>query len=66
MMQKTINVAFEIGTPVYLTTDPDQHMRIITAIVLRQGGTMYEVSYGVMANAHSACELSTEKNVINY
>jgi hypothetical protein len=57
---------YNIGDPVYLRTDPDQHMRIITAIVLREGGTMYEVSYGMMANSHSACELSETKNVINY
>ena len=50
----------------YLVTDPDQHVRIVTAIVIREGGLMYEVSYGVMANSHSDCELSDTKNVLNY
>jgi len=66
MKQLQINIAHNIGDPVYLITDPDQHMRIVTAIVLRQGGMLYEVSYGMSANTHSACELSETKNVINY
>lgn len=66
MVELTIKVAYEVGAQVYLITDPDQHIRIVTAVVLRQGGVVYELSYGLMANAHSSCEISNTKNVLNY
>lgn len=56
---------YDIAEEVYLKTDPNQHARIVTAIIVRAGGGMsYECACGIEAKWHYSCELAREKNVL--
>lgn len=54
---------YTVGDMVYLKTDDDQLMRIITAICVRENGVSYELSCGSQAGWHYACEMSFDKRV---
>jgi len=58
MIAKT---AYDIGDTVYLRTDSDQMMRLVTRIQITKGNTMYEVSCGIQNSWHYDFELSREK-----
>ena len=54
-------VIFQPGTEVYLKTDPDQYMRIVTEVRLRMnGGIAYEITIGGMSTIHYSGELAIE------
>ena len=57
-----INNIFEIGDIVYLRTDTEQQPAIVTAIIVRDGGSVqYSINMGMVSYAADSCELSTEK-----
>lgn len=59
-----IDNKFEIGDFVYLTTDPDQLKRVVTAIKYCKGGELvYGVQCGTVESFHYEFELSTEKDL---
>lgn len=62
MPQMKINPLFELGEMVYLKTDPDQAVRMITAIHINMNGFQYELTCADTEPAvHYAGEISREK-----
>lgn len=57
-MKKWVDLAFDIGTEVYLKTDEDQKKRIVTVIHLKQTGLLYGVSCGNSESWHYDFEMS--------
>lgn len=55
---------FEIGDKVFLITDPDQRVRIITGFVVRKHEVLILMRCGEYETEHSEYEISTDKNVI--
>lgn len=54
---------FNIGDVVYLSTDPDQHPRIVTAITIRGSHITYELSFSSSETTwHMPIEISATKN----
>lgn len=64
-MKKQITVAFDFGDRVILKTD-NEFERIVTGIVLRPNGKMYELASGVETSWHQECEIDRvpEKTVV--
>lgn len=59
-----INNKFELGSIVYLITDPDQFERMITRIIITMNGAIiYEASCGNCTSLHYDGEMSTKKNI---
>lgn len=64
-MTLIVKTQFEIGSAVYLTTDSEQRLRVITSLrVYRDGDVTYEVACGTMKSEHFGFELSVEKDHI--
>ncbi len=60
-----IDNLFKFGDPVYLVTDTEQNPCLVTGIVIRPGGLMYELSYdGNRVSTHYAFEIALEKNIM--
>ena len=60
-----IDNKYEFGQEVYLKTDVDQRVRIVTSLIIRPNGCIsYELSCGVDTRWHYDFEISTEKNVL--
>jgi hypothetical protein len=60
-----IKTRYDIGQLVYLTTDPVQEDRLITAIKIVAGGSViYTLAAGVVETCHYEIELTAHKNVI--
>lgn len=60
-----IDNKYGFGQEVYLKTDIDQRVRIITGMLLRPNGLIsYELSCGTDTRWHYDFEISTEKNVL--
>jgi hypothetical protein len=60
-----IEVAFEQWQKVYLITDPDQHVRLVSGYFVRCDGTvLYQLTCGTEADEHNEEEISTEKTII--
>jgi hypothetical protein len=60
-----IDNKFDIEQEVYLRTDIDQSVRIVTSIQIRANNLlMYEISCGVQTTWHYEFELSEEKNIL--
>jgi hypothetical protein len=58
-----IDNKYEIGEDVYLKTDLDQQLRIVTAIHVHPSGQIiYVLAYGTMASEHYDFEISREVN----
>ena len=57
---------FKLGQKVYVRTDPDQNMCIVTGFYIRDNGILYEVSKGMNQLAFTSLELSAEKNVVDF
>lgn len=56
---------YYIGDMVYVKTDPDQHLRIITGIMLLPNkGVMYMLSYDDTSHSYYEEEITPYKNVI--
>ena len=64
-MKKTISIAFNFGDRVLLKTD-NEFERIVTGIVLRPNGKMYELASGVETTWHQEVEIEKvpEKTVV--
>ena len=57
-MRKTFTTKFAIGDMVILRTEPELK-RIVTGLVLRQGGKMYELVNGVESSWHQEVEIES-------
>lgn len=58
-------IDFQIGQPVYLKTDVEQHERMVTGIYLRPNrGITYALTLGTTETVHYAMEISTERDVL--
>lgn len=55
---------FNFGDVVYLTTDPDQKPRIVTAICVRPGFIEYRLDCGTDWSWQPDFAISTEKNIV--
>lgn len=55
---------FEIGQEVYFRTDPQQQPNLITGIMIKQDGILYEVSFVNQSSWHYSFELSSERNIL--
>ena len=63
-MIRTIDVKYWFGDIVYLVTDPDQHMRMVTAIKITPDDTLlYEANLGISSSYFYDFEISDTKNV---
>jgi hypothetical protein len=58
-----IDNKFEIGQTVYLKTDTEQLMRIITGLTVRATSIVYELSIGERTSNHFDFEISEEENI---
>ncbi|MDQ1086989.1 hypothetical protein [Siphonobacter sp. SORGH_AS_1065] len=52
-----IELEFQIGQPVWLKTDPEQHERIITAIIIIPKNIMYRVAMSGEESEHYGFEI---------
>lgn len=55
---------FKIGERVYLATDPEQLVRIVSGIMVRQGTLIYELSCGERATNAYDFEISSERDTV--
>lgn len=62
--EKYPNPVFWFGDEVYLKTDRDQGLHIVTGLSLRPGGITYKLSKGTVETDHYDFEIATEKNVL--
>lgn len=51
---------YTLGDTIYLITDPDQQTRMITGIMIRPHGAVYECSLGSVSSDHYEIEISKE------
>jgi hypothetical protein len=56
----------QCGEIVYLITDPDQHPRMITGILIRPDVVLYMIALAGNETSHFACEISKEKNYTSF
>jgi len=56
MIKKTITLAFDFGEEVQLKTDTE-YKRIVTGIILKPKGKMYELACGLETSYHQAVEI---------
>ena len=59
MKKVRIELDYDIGDLVYLVTDPEQCLRMVTSILLGPNSVMYIVSCGHETSEHYAIELSS-------
>lgn len=55
---------FSLGQTVYLVTDKEQEKRIVTAIIERQSGVLYELSCGLDISSHYDFEISADEDTL--
>lgn len=55
-------VDFDIGEEVYLRTDPDQYLRMITEIQINAESVVYTLSMGTRISSHYAIEITRDFN----
>lgn len=63
MKTKVINTEYDIGEKVYLITDVDQKVRIVTAIKITLNGLIYGLSCDTTECYHYDIEISREKTI---
>ena len=59
-----VEVKYEIGQRVFLSTDPEQRERLITGINIRPGEVSYCLSCGTLTSWHYDFEMEVEKDVV--
>jgi hypothetical protein len=61
-----MNIAneFDLGEMVYLRTDPDQNMLVVTTIAISPGGLLYKLAIGTNESWHYGIEISREKDIL--
>jgi hypothetical protein len=63
----TIHPDFKLGQTVYLKTDPDQYMRIVTGLqITAEGGILYKLAINMSEQWHYGVEISDTKDIINF
>ena len=62
MRKLEVEVAFVFGQEVYIKTDLDQQLGQVTAVTIREGNIMYEITRNMMITWCNSFELSTEGN----
>ena len=55
---------YQIGEIVFLKTDTEQYIRIVTGILIRQNATLYYLSQSTGETLHYDFEISSEVNEI--
>lgn len=60
----TVDNKFDIGQTVFLKTDPDQKERVVFALEVTQGDTLYKLASGTEISTHYHFEILAEKNVL--
>ncbi len=58
------HTGYSLGEMVYLKHDNEQHERMITGIVIRPLGVIYELSFGSVSSNHYDIEFSSEKDIV--
>ena len=59
----TIKTKYDFEQEVYLRTDADQQLHVITEIIVKPGNLiLYELTCGHEASTHYEFEISTEKS----
>jgi len=57
-----IDNKYELGSPVYLVTEPEQLLRVVTDIKIGlDGGLIYTLALGIESTQHYELELTKEK-----
>ncbi|MBP9723138.1 MAG: hypothetical protein KBD64_08350 [Gammaproteobacteria bacterium] len=64
-MRVFIDADYAVGDMVYLKTDPEQLIFIVTGYLVRSGYLLYELTQGLTTMLATDIEISPEKNVIN-
>lgn len=59
-----IESKYNIGDKVYLETDAEQNIRIVTGLNVRKTSVSYNLSCGVYESTHYDFEITTEKDVL--
>ena len=59
-----IDNKYNIGDTVYLVTDNEQLLRIVTCLYVRENNILYELSCGTYTSTHYSYEMSNEKNIL--
>lgn len=60
----TINNKYELEQSVFLITDTEQSLRIVTAIQIYKNGLLYRLACGVNESWHFDYEIATTKNFL--
>lgn len=60
----TIANEHDLGDIVYLRTDPDQNILVVTAIAVTPGGLLYKLAIGTNESWHYGVEISREKDIL--
>lgn len=60
----TISNEHDLGDIVYLRTDPDQNILVVTAIAVTPGGLLYKLAIGTSESWHYGIEISKEKDIV--
>jgi hypothetical protein len=63
MKRVTIEVEYEIGQIVYLTTDPEQNKFLVTAYKVESDCILYEITAGLTSAYASSIMLSQDRSV---
>lgn len=58
-----IDSKLTFGQIVYLKTDPEQHERMVTAIIVKKNEILYELSFSDSCTAHHYMEISEKKEI---
>lgn len=57
-------IKFNIGSIVYLRTDSEQLVYIVTGILIRPTGVSYALTNGINESYHYDIEINTERDVL--
>ncbi len=61
---KEYQLKYSIGDSVYLKTDNDQLERLVTGILIRENGVMFELSQSNTSSYHFSFEIARDRNVL--
>lgn len=58
-MRKTFNLKFNFGEQVFLKSDPDRKMRVISGYLIRKNQRQYLLGYGTDETSHDESEITS-------
>jgi len=64
MEKVSLESKYKLGEIVFLITDVEQKPRMVTGIIFRPSGVLYELACGDAETAHFEMELATDKNFL--